>query len=62
MLKHNDERNRLIQESNRSNDSKFNDLKAQFDEISKERDGLEERLKQTTEDMAAQKATELANL
>jgi len=62
VLKHNDERNRLIQESNRSNDSKFNDLKAQFDEISKERDGLEERLKQTTEDMAAQKATELANL
>ena len=62
VLKHNDERNTLIAESNKSNDSKFNDLKAEFDRISQERDGLEERLKQTTEDMAAEKATELANL
>jgi hypothetical protein len=36
MLKFSEERNQLIVESNKSNDSKFVDLKGKFDEQAKE--------------------------
>jgi len=45
VLKHNDERNGLIQESNKSNDLKFNELKEEFDILKKEKEELDEKLK-----------------
>lgn len=59
VLKHNDERNRLIQESHKSNDSKYNDLKTQFDQITQQNEELETKLKQTIEDMTSQHVEEV---
>jgi hypothetical protein len=40
-------------ESNKSNDSKFVDLKAKFDALTQENSQLQEKLAQTIEDMNA---------
>ena len=44
MLKFSEERNQLIVESNKSTDSKFNDLKTKFDELSQEKSDLEVKM------------------
>lgn len=54
VLKHSEERNKLIFESNQSNDDKLIKLQNEYAELKKERDELEEKLKQTIEDLKAQ--------
>ena len=49
--KHSGERNELIRESNKSTDAKFTDLKREFDALQTLKDELEQKLKQTIEDM-----------
>lgn len=62
--KHSEERNELIRESNKSTDAKFTDLKREFDALQTLKDELEQKLKQTIEDMtdAHQKDVEALNL
>jgi predicted nuclease with TOPRIM domain len=51
--KYNEERNELIKEGNKSNDSKYNELKAQYDSIKEANKALEEKIVKTVEEMTA---------
>ena len=62
LLKFQDERSKLIQESNKSNDSKYTELKEKFDQLQKDRDELEAKLTQTIADMNSQKELEIKEL
>ena len=62
VMKHSEERNRLILESNQSNDDKLIKLQGEYAELKKQRDELEEKLNQTIEDMKAQHEEEKSKL
>jgi len=51
IIKHSEERNRLIEESNKTDDDKMNILQQQHADLQKEKEQLEEKLKQTIDDM-----------
>lgn len=59
VLKHSEERNRLIQEGNKSGDSKLLELRSNFEELEKENQRLQEEMAQTIESMTAAKESEL---
>ena len=59
VLKHSEERNRLIQEGNKSGDSKLLELRSKYEELETENQRLQEELTQTVESMAAAKESEL---
>ena len=60
VLKHSEERNRLIQEGNKSGDSKLLELRSKYEELEKENEKLQEELASTIESMTAAKETELS--
>ena len=62
LLKFAEERNNLIEESNKGNDEKFNELKAQYDSLESAKKGDEEAHKVALEKLKEEKANELKDL